>query len=99
MDRTPPGREDCVVEHDLPWHGDTKSINTETFYQGEQVGNGIGVERQIHCVKPGSAKRRIVERGGKRLHHGIAGEPVDPGALCQLCRAVLIEQHPRGNLA
>ena len=89
------------VRHDLllERHGDAEALDGDLAHQLEQVGELVGLEREVDGVDGLAAEGGVHHEGRERAADGIAGDAVDLGGGVDLIDAVGLDEGAGGDLA
>ncbi len=89
------------VGHDLllERHGDAEALDGDLVDQLEQVGELVGLEREVDGVDGLAAEGGVHHDGRERAADGVAGDAVDLGGGVDLVDAVGLDQSAGGDLA
>ncbi len=89
------------VRHDLllERHGDAEALDGDLVDELEQVGELVGLEREVDGVDGLAAEGGVHHDGRERAADGIAGDAVDLGGGVDLVDAVGFDEGAGGDLA
>jgi hypothetical protein len=89
------------VRHDLllERHGDAEALDGDLVDELEQVGELVGLEREVDGVDGLAAEGGVHHHGREGAADGVAGDAVDLGGSVDLVDAIGVDEGARGDLA